>query len=46
MAVKGLNIDLTVGQYQHLYNIMCSQDEIIDNNEILFDFRTMLEEAV
>ena len=30
MAVKGLNIDLTYGQYQHLYNIMCSQDEIID----------------
>ena len=27
---KGLNIDLTYGQYQHLYNIMCSQEEIID----------------
>ena len=30
MAVKGLNIDLTIGQYQHLYNIMCSQEQIID----------------
>ena len=27
---KGLNIDLTVGQYQHLYNIMCRQEEILD----------------
>ena len=27
---KGLNIDLTYSQYQHLYNIMCSQEEIID----------------
>ena len=27
---KGLNIELTQGQYDHLYNIMCSQDEIID----------------
>ena len=23
-------IDLSLGQYEHLYNIMCSQDEIID----------------
>ena len=23
-------IELTQGQYDHLYNIMCSQDEIID----------------
>ena len=32
MAVKkkGLCIELTQGQYDHLYNIMCSQDEIID----------------
>ena len=27
---KGLNIELTYSQYEHLYNIMCSQDEIID----------------
>ena len=27
---KGLCIELTQGQYYHLYNIMCSQDEIID----------------
>ena len=27
---KGLNIDVTRGQYMMLYNIMCSQDEIID----------------
>ena len=27
---KGLCIELTTGQYDHLYNIMCSQDEIID----------------
>ena len=25
-----LQINLTQGQYDHLYNIMCSQDEIID----------------
>ena len=25
-----LQITLTHGQYDHLYNIMCSQDEIID----------------
>ena len=27
---KGLCIEVTQGQYDHLYNIMCSQDEIID----------------
>ena len=27
---KGLCIELTQSQYDHLYNIMCSQDEIID----------------
>ena len=27
---KGLCIELTQGQYDHLYTIMCSQDEIID----------------
>ena len=27
---KGLNIDLTYGQYEHLYNIMCRQEEILD----------------
>ena len=27
---KGFCIELTQGQYDHLYNIMCSQDEIID----------------
>ena len=27
---KGFNIDVTRGQYMMLYNIMCSQDEIID----------------
>ena len=27
---KGLCIELTQGQYDHLYNIMCSQDEIND----------------
>ena len=31
MAVKkGLCIEVTQSQYDHLYNIMCSQDEIID----------------
>ena len=35
---KGLNIDLTVGQYQHLYNIMCSQDQIIDTLNESEDF--------
>ena len=39
---KGLNIDLTVGQYQHLYNIMCRQEEIIDylNESDDFDVQT------
>ena len=39
---KGLNIDLTVGQYQHLYNIMCSQEQIIDtlNESEDFDVQT------
>ena len=27
---KGLCIEVTQSQYDHLYNIMCSQDEIID----------------
>ena len=27
---KGLCIELTQGQYDHLYNIMCSQDEIVE----------------
>ena len=42
MAVKGLNIDLTYGQYQHLYNIMCSQEQIIDtlNESDDFDVQT------
>ena len=42
MAVKGLNIDLTTSQYQHLYNIMCSQEEIIDylNESDDFDVQT------
>ena len=40
---KGLNIDLTVGQYQHLYNIMCSQEQIIDtlNESDDFDVQTL-----
>ena len=38
MAVKGLNIDLTYGQYQHLYNIMCSQEQIIDTLNESDDF--------
>ena len=39
---KGLNIDLTQGQYNHLYNIMCSQDEIIQylNESDDFDVQT------
>ena len=39
---KGLNIDLTVGQYQHLSNIMCSQEQIIDylNESDDFDVQT------
>ena len=35
---KGLNIDLTYGQYEHLYNIMCSQEEIIDTLNESDDF--------
>ena len=35
---KGLNIDLTTGQYQHLYNIMCSQEQIIDTLNESDDF--------
>ena len=39
---KGLNIDLTIGQYAHLYNIMCRQEEIIDylNESDDFDVQT------
>ena len=39
---KGLCIKLTQGQYDHLYNIMCSQDEIIDtlNESDDFDVQT------
>ena len=39
---KGLNIELTYSQYQHLYNIMCSQEEIIDtlNESDDFDVQT------
>ena len=39
---KGLNIDLTIGQYEHLYNIMCRQEEIIDylNESVDFDVQT------
>tara|TARA_X000001388_G_scaffold25843_1_gene18076 strand:- start:132 stop:308 length:177 start_codon:yes stop_codon:yes gene_type:complete len=39
---KGLNIDLTQGQYDHLYKIMCSQDEIIQylNESDDFDVQT------
>ena len=39
---KGLCIELTQGQYEHLYNIMCSQDEIIDtlNESDDFDVQT------
>ena len=35
-------ITLTTGQYDHLYNIMCSQDEIIDtlNESDDFDVQT------
>tara|TARA_Y100001934_G_C11724497_1_gene482851 strand:+ start:131 stop:316 length:186 start_codon:yes stop_codon:yes gene_type:complete len=35
---KGLCIELTQGQYDHLYNIMCSQDEIIDTLNESDDF--------
>ena len=39
---KGLCIELTQGQYDHLYNIMCSQDEIIQylNESDDFDVQT------
>ena len=38
---KGLNIELTYGQYEHLYNIMCSQEEIIDYlNESVTDWES------
>ena len=42
MAQKGLCIEVTEGQYKHLYNIMCSQDEIIDtlNESDDFDVQT------
>ena len=35
-------ITLTTGQYDHLYNIMCSQDEIVDylNESDWFDPQT------
>ena len=35
---KGLNIELTYSQYEHLYNIMCSQEEIIDTLNESDDF--------
>ena len=37
-----LQITLTQGQYDHLYNIICSQDEIIDylNESDDFDVQT------
>ena len=35
---KGLNIELTYGQYVPLYNIMCSQEEIIDTLNESDDF--------
>ena len=36
-------VTLTTGQYDHLYNIMCSQDEIIDylNESDDFDTQTV-----
>ena len=39
---KGLCIEVTQAQYDHLYNIMCSQDEIIDylNESDDFDVQT------
>ena len=39
---KGLCIELTQGQYDHLYNIMCSQDEIVEylNESDDFDVQT------
>ena len=41
-SVMKLQITLTQGQYDHLYNIMCSQDEIIDylNESEDFDVQT------
>ena len=35
-------VTLTTGQYDHLYNIMCSQDEIVDylNESDWFDTQT------
>jgi len=35
-------VTLTTGQYDHLYNIMCSQDEIVDylNESDWFDRQT------
>ena len=33
-------VTLTTGQYDHLYNIMCSQDEIIDYLNESDDFDT------
>ena len=38
MAKKGLNIDLTKSQYQHLYNTMCSQEQILDTLNEADDF--------
>ena len=35
---KGLCIEVTEGQYKHLYNIMSSQDEIIDTLNKSDDF--------
>ena len=30
MAVKGLNIDVTRGQYMMLYNIMCEHNQMVN----------------
>ena len=35
---KGLCIEVTQSQFYHLYNIMCSQDEIIDTLNESDDF--------
>ena len=35
---KGLCIEVTQGQFYHLYNIMCRQDEIIDTLNKSDDF--------
>ena len=35
---KGLCIEVTQGQYDHLYNIMCRQDEIISTLNESDDF--------